>query len=154
MNFRQLSLKYHINSWETFKSPSCLCDCRQHVKTCCLQSQCTSIGDVANSKCNQWLDEILNLLPAHPRNQHSCLLENSVRHILYETHGHIYNKRMLITQDRVKFRGGRARAYCMTEISRKQLCWFPRCAGKNNIDSVPSLVAFGINNICYWNLMI
>ena len=37
----------------------------------------------------------------------------------------IYNKRMLIAQDCVKFRGHRAWVYCMTEITCKQLCWFP-----------------------------
>ena len=56
------------------------------------------------------------------------------------------------SQDCVKFRGRRAQAYCMTEISCKQLCWFPRCAGKKNWDFVPSLVAFGISNICFWGL--
>ena len=88
-------------------------------------------------------------LPAHPWNQQSCLQDNSVRRILYETRARIYNKYMLITQDCAKFRGLWAWAYCMKEISYKQLCWFPGCAGKNNLDFVPSLVGFGISNTCY-----
>ena len=59
--------------------------------------------------------------------------------MLYETGARIYNKRMLIAQDYVKFCGGQALAYCMTEISCKQLCWFPACVGKNNLDFVLSL---------------
>ena len=43
---------------------------------------------------------------------------------------------------------GRKRT-CMTEISCKQLFWFRRCAGKNNLDFVQSLVVFGISNISY-----
>ena len=35
-------------------------------------------------------------------------------------------------------------------VSCKQLCWFPGCAGKNKLDFVHSLVAFGISNIPYW----
>ena len=69
--------------------------------------------------------------------------------MLFETHARIYNKRMLIAQDCVKFRGRRACVYCLTEISCKQLCRFPGCAGKNNLDFILSLVAFGVSNICY-----
>ena len=55
----------------------------------------------------------------------------------------IYNKCMLITQDCVKFRGCQAQAYCTTEISCKQLCWFPGCsAGKK------SKILFS----CWWRL--
>ena len=49
------------------------------------------------------------------------------------------------------FRGRWARAYCMKEISCKQLCWFPGCASKSNLDFVPSLVAFGIRNSCFFS---
>ena len=35
---------------------------------------------------------------------------------------HIYNKHMLIAQDCIKFPGTGWGAYCMTEISCKQLC--------------------------------
>ena len=63
--------------------------------------------------------------------------------MLYETHAHIYNKRVLIAQDCVKIRGRRVQAYCMTEISCK-CCWFPVCAGKNNLRL--RLVVSGILN--------
>ena len=66
--------------------------------------------------------------------------------MLHETRARIYNKRMLIAQDCVKLRRRRARACCMTEISCKQFYWFRSCAGKNNLDFVLSLVAFGISN--------
>ena len=101
---------------------------------------------------NDWTKSKL-FLPPHPGNQQSHLQNIAVRRMLYETRACIYNKRnkrMLFAQDCVKFRGCRARAYRMTEISFKQLCWFPECTGKNNLDFVPSLVAFGIRNICYY----
>ena len=60
-------------------------------------------------------------LPAHPGNQQICLQENSVRCMLYETRARIYNKRMLIAEDCVKSYRLRALAYCMKEISCKQL---------------------------------
>ena len=41
----------------------------------------------------------LDFLPAHAGNQQSCLQENSVRCVLYETLAHICNKLMLIAQD-------------------------------------------------------
>ena len=66
--------------------------------------------------------------------------------MLHETYMQIYNKRMLIAQDCLKFRRHWARACCMTEISCKQFCWFLGCAGKINLDFVPSLVAFAISN--------
>ena len=69
--------------------------------------------------------------------------------MLFETHARIYKKSMLIAQDCVKFCGHRACVYCLTEISCKQLCRFPGCAGKNNLDFILSLVAFGVSNICY-----
>ena len=63
---------------------------------------------------------------------------------------HALWQNMLITQDCFKFHG--RKAYCMTEISCKQTCCFPRCIGKNNLDFVPSLVAIGMSNICYSRL--
>ena len=65
---------------------------------------------------NNWTKSRL-FSPAHPGNQRSCLQENSVRCMLYETHAHIYNKCMPIAQDYVKFRGRRAQAHCLTKIS-------------------------------------
>ena len=71
--------------------------------------------------------------------------------MLYETRARIYNKRMPIAQDCVKFRG--LPAYCMAEISCKQLCWFPGCStGKKSF--VQSLVVFGISNISYCVMMV
>ena len=61
---------------------------------------------------NDWMKSKL-FLPAHPGNQQSCLQENSVRRMLYDIHERIYNKRMLIAQDCVKFRGHWAGAYCI-----------------------------------------
>ena len=47
-------------------------------------------------------------------------------------------------------------AYAWQEFSCEQLCWFPGCVDKKNIDFVQlligSLVAFGISNICYCGL--
>ena len=53
----------------------------------------------------------------------------------YETHAaaRIYNKRMLITQVTSNFAGARAQAYCMTEISYKQLRRFPGCSMRKKI---------------------
>ena len=90
-----------------------------------------------------------SFLPAHPGNQQSCLQETSVRRMLYETRARIYNKRMLIAQDCIKFRGRRARAYLHDRDFLSQLCWFPGCADKNNLGFVQPLVAFGIRNISY-----
>ena len=64
-----------------------------------------AIGDVAVTKRHQRLDEILIFLAAHLGNRQSCLQENSVGRMVYETRVRIYNKRMLIAQDCVKFRG-------------------------------------------------
>ena len=88
-------------------------------------------------------------LPAHPGNQQSCLQENVVRHMLYETCAHIFNKHMLIAQDCVKFRG-RGRIAWQRFLANSLNCWFPGCAGKNNLDFVQLLVALGISNISYW----
>ena len=56
----------------------------------------------------------LNYFYPYPGNQHSCLQENSVRRMQYETGVCIYNKRVLIAQDYVKFRGaGHRRIACM-----------------------------------------
>ena len=84
------------------------------------------MGDVAiiPNATNDWTESKL-FLPAHPGNQQSCLQENSVGCMLYETCACIYNKRMLIAQDCAKFRGHRARAYCMTEISVNNIADFP-----------------------------
>ena len=89
---------------------------------------------------NNW-SKSKSFLPAHPANQQSCLQENSVKSMLYETCTCIYDKRILITQDCTKF--------CKTEFFCKQLCWFLGCVGKNNLDFIQSLVAFGISNIGY-----
>ena len=46
----------------------------------------------------------LNLYLSYLGNQQSCYKKTVVGRMLYETHAHIYNKRMLVKQDFVTFR--------------------------------------------------
>ena len=65
-----------------------------------------SIADVAVTKRHQRLDEVLIFFARTSGGSAKLLQENSVRRMLYETHAHIYNKRMLIAEVCIKF-GGR-----------------------------------------------
>ena len=94
---------------------------------------------------NDWTKSKL-FLPAHPKIS-KVVYKKTLSRVCYMKPPRgacMYYKRMLIAQDCVtEFYERRARAHCMTEISCK-----PGCAGKNNLDFIPSLVAFGISNIC------
>ena len=82
----------------------------QLIESKCRHYACyQSTADVAVMKRHQWLDKIQIFLPTHPENQKSCLPENSCQAYFVWSHWkqvpvHVYNKRMLIVQDCIKFR--------------------------------------------------
>ena len=84
----------------------------------------------------------LHIQEISPWNQQSCLQENSVRRILYETHVCIYNKCMLIAQDCVKFRG------C---IAWQRLSYFHQDSSFSALRSRGGTHIFGRTGMCRSN---
>ena len=105
---------------------------------------------VANSKCHHRLNEILIFLPALHWEIRKVVYINSVMQ-----HAHAWCPQNLTQSGAISLLlFMREVSYSIRlrpdEFSCKQLCWFPGCVGKKNLDFIQSLVAFWISNICYW----
>ena len=103
--------------------------------------------DVANSNRHQRRDEIYIIFTRTSRKL-AKLFTRSLCHAIRPhltlanlTQSCAISMRLLQMRARVSY------SIRLTEFSCEQLCWSPGCAGKNNLDFVQSLVAFGISHI-------
>ena len=105
------------------------------------------LADVASSKRHQRLDEILIIFTRTIQEIGQVVCKKTmsetcacITSLYCMKHAH-YCKRWV------------SRAYCMTRVFWKQLCWFLWCsAGKKKQDFVQPLVSFPISNISYWSM--